>query len=152
MPRSERGSALVELALTLPLLLALFVGAVDFGRLFYTAMELTNAARAGAQFGSTNIGNTTPASAIETVATSSVNLTGITATATGPDCNCYDDGGTFVSNVSCTTPVATACTGGSHRVMTITVTTTKTFTTIMNYPGIPTSVGLTRTATMRVSE
>ena len=36
--RSERGAALVELALSTPLLVVMIVGAVDFARAFYTAM------------------------------------------------------------------------------------------------------------------
>src|SRR5260221_3845737 len=44
----ERGSALVELAIALPLLVAVLVGTTDFARVFYLATELTNAARAGA--------------------------------------------------------------------------------------------------------
>lgn len=47
--RSERGAALVELAVALPLLLVIMVGTIDFGRAFRTAMIVTNAARAGAQ-------------------------------------------------------------------------------------------------------
>ena len=50
--RSERGSALVELAVTLPLLVLLVVGVADLARVFYVSMALTNAARAGAQYGS----------------------------------------------------------------------------------------------------
>lgn len=44
------GQALVEYALVLPLLLLLILGAMDFGRLFYTKMVLVNAAREGANF------------------------------------------------------------------------------------------------------
>jgi uncharacterized protein (UPF0333 family) len=46
----QKGQALVELALTLPLILLLILGAMDFGRLFYTKLILTNAAREGANY------------------------------------------------------------------------------------------------------
>jgi len=46
----RKGQALVELALTLPLILLLILGAMDFGRLFYTKLVLTNAAREGANY------------------------------------------------------------------------------------------------------
>jgi Flp pilus assembly protein TadG len=46
---NERGSALVELALTLPLLLLVSVGIFEFGRAFQTWQVLTNAAREGAR-------------------------------------------------------------------------------------------------------
>jgi len=48
--KSIRGQALVEVALTLPLLLLLILGAMDFGRMFYTKIILTNAAREGANY------------------------------------------------------------------------------------------------------
>ena len=44
------GQALVELSLALPLLLLLILGAMDFGRMFYTKIVLTNAAREGANY------------------------------------------------------------------------------------------------------
>lgn len=45
----DRGAAAVELALVLPLLLALLFGIFEFGRLFYTQIALSNAAREGAR-------------------------------------------------------------------------------------------------------
>jgi Flp pilus assembly protein TadG len=49
----ERGTALVEFALVLPLLLVLVMGIIDFGRAFQTVVTLTNAAREGARLGAT---------------------------------------------------------------------------------------------------
>lgn len=43
----ERGAAAVEFALILPILLILVGGVIDFGRLFYTQIQLSNAARDG---------------------------------------------------------------------------------------------------------
>jgi Flp pilus assembly protein TadG len=47
--RSERGAALVEAAVTLPLLLFVCVGIFEFGRAYQTWQVLTNAAREGAR-------------------------------------------------------------------------------------------------------
>ena len=47
---SPPAQALVEYALVLPLLLLLVLGAMDLGRMFYTKMILTNAAREGANY------------------------------------------------------------------------------------------------------
>ena len=47
----ERGVALVEFVLVLPLLAILIFGAVDIGRAYSLANKLTNAAREGARFG-----------------------------------------------------------------------------------------------------
>lgn len=48
-PLRERGAAAVEMAIVLPLLLLILGGLVDFGRLYYTQLVLTNAAREGAR-------------------------------------------------------------------------------------------------------
>ena len=45
---SQRGSAMMELAVVLPLLLVTTVGLVDFGRAAFEAIEVENAAHAGA--------------------------------------------------------------------------------------------------------
>src|SRR3974390_3501818 len=47
--RSERGQALIETAVTLPLLLLVSVGIFEFGRAYETWQVLTNAAREGAR-------------------------------------------------------------------------------------------------------
>jgi len=47
--RNERGAALLEMALTLPLLLLVCVGILEFGRAYQTWQVLTNAAREGAR-------------------------------------------------------------------------------------------------------
>jgi Flp pilus assembly protein TadG len=47
----ERGAELIELAVTLPILLALVAGIIDFGILFQRYEVLTNAAREGARVG-----------------------------------------------------------------------------------------------------
>jgi Flp pilus assembly protein TadG len=46
---SERGTALMETALTLPLILLVSVGIFEFGRAFQMVQVLTNAAREGAR-------------------------------------------------------------------------------------------------------
>jgi Flp pilus assembly protein TadG len=48
---TQRGNALVEFALVLPLLLLIFAGIVDFGFLFQRYEVITNAAREGARIG-----------------------------------------------------------------------------------------------------
>jgi len=47
--RDDRGTALIEMAFTLPLLLLISVGIIEFGRAFQTWQILTNAAREGAR-------------------------------------------------------------------------------------------------------
>jgi Flp pilus assembly protein TadG len=47
--RSERGAAIIETALTLPILLLVSVGIFEFGRAYETWQVMTNAAREGAR-------------------------------------------------------------------------------------------------------
>ena len=48
---TERGQAVIELALTLPLLLVVVFGIIDFGFMFQRYEAVTNAAREGARIG-----------------------------------------------------------------------------------------------------
>lgn len=62
---SQKGAALVEFAIVLPLLLALVFGIIEFGFLFYNKAMITNASREGARVGILyDFPNRTPASAI----------------------------------------------------------------------------------------
>lgn len=153
--RSEAGGALVELAVALPLLVVVFAGTIDFARVFYTSMALTNAARAGAQYGAYNATLSGDFTGMQTRAQAATNTTGITAVASRL-CQCASNSGTFSATAGtandCTSPETTACPQG-HRVITVTVTTTKIFTTIISgFPAIPSSVNLSRTATMRAHQ
>jgi Flp pilus assembly protein TadG len=47
--RNERGAAIIETALTLPLILLVCVGIFEFGRAYQTWQVMTNAAREGAR-------------------------------------------------------------------------------------------------------
>jgi PKD repeat protein len=48
--RRHRGQALVEFALVLPLFIVIVLMAIDFGRVYFTYVQITNAAREGANF------------------------------------------------------------------------------------------------------
>lgn len=47
--RSERGAAIVEFALVVPILILLVFGIVEFGRVFYIQSTISGAAREGAR-------------------------------------------------------------------------------------------------------
>jgi Flp pilus assembly protein TadG len=47
--RNERGAALLETAITIPIILLIAVGIFEFGRAYQTSQVLTNAAREGAR-------------------------------------------------------------------------------------------------------
>src|SRR6266852_3787293 len=49
--RTDRGSAMIELAVALPIVILLSIGVADLARIYYTSITVANAARAGAAFG-----------------------------------------------------------------------------------------------------
>ena len=154
---NDSGTALVELAVTLPVLIALVVGTADFARVFYTAIELSNAARAGAQYGAQTLGSCCSAAqhtVMESTTQNAVNIAGITAHADHL-CQCATDAGVFSDTApfpnNCTAPPAASCPGG-HRVISVSVTAQAPFTTLSPYPGIPRNLTIVRDATLRVTE
>src|SRR6266446_5625608 len=56
-PDWQRGSLSVEVAIALPVLITLVLGAVDFGTLMNTAASLRGATRAGAEYAKANWNN-----------------------------------------------------------------------------------------------
>jgi Flp pilus assembly protein TadG len=149
---AETGAAFVELVVTLPVLVALLIGTADFARVFYTSIELTNAARAGAQYGASNLGASGDYAGMQSVAMSSVNISGVTVPTKRRDCQCALADGSFPDTVLCEDPAATACPSPKFRVITVTVTARATYSTISRYPGIPRTLTIDRTSVMRVTE
>lgn len=154
---AERGAALVELALILPLLITVMAGATDFARVFYTANVLTNAARAGAQFcaqapaiAATAPCTTTYPAIVQDIATANgLGTLSPTPTATRL-CQCADATGATFSNTSPTVNDCSNACPGNHLVVRVTVTAAKTFSTVFaTIPGIPATINLTRSATIR---
>src|ERR1700720_3185186 len=113
--RAERGQSLVELGLMLPVLGLLLFGAIDFGRAYYLSIEVTNAARAGAQFGVENASS----AGMQNAATSDApDVPGITATASY-GCECPDGSGQI--------PGCSSSPGCANAVNYVQVTTTATY-------------------------
>lgn len=50
----QSGQALLELSLSVPFLIVLLVGASEFGRIAYAGIEVSNAAKAAAQYGASS--------------------------------------------------------------------------------------------------
>lgn len=142
--RSSSGQSLVELALAVPVLVLLLLAAADFGRLFYVWIAVNNAARAGAQYGSQTLTSAADTNGMKLAATTDgSNISGLTATAS--QCTCVSGTSVTVcsgSNYNCTNaPQATF----------VKVNTQATFNTVVNYPGMPSSITVKGTAIMQVS-
>ena len=127
-----RGQSLVELALLLPVLLILVLGTIDFGRVFFAYISVTNAARNGADYAAEGQAAT-------------ADLDGIRTTALA------DTGD--LPNTSPTNPGVAVATGtDSQGRLYADVTVSYAFTTLFPWPGIPDSLDVQRTVRARVAE
>ena len=151
--RREAGQALVELAFTMPVLLLMLLGAIEFGQATYAAIEVSNAAKAAVQYAAMNGGayydsaGMTAAAQADGYDLNTLLGTTITATAATPTCSCSLSTDTCTVNAAPAPP--TGCTN-SHLFVTVNVTTTATFTPIVHFPGLPTSFALTGSDTQEV--
>jgi len=143
---SERGQAIVEMTLLLPFFLLLLMGVIDFSRVFYTALTVSHAARAGAQYGAQSNGKSQDTAGMQAAAIAAaqddIDTSSLTVTATS-FCKCTTDGITLTALATCTS----ACAG--TRQIYVQVVTGKTFRTLWNYPGVPHTINLSRTAILR---
>lgn len=65
---NQSGQALIELALTLPILVALLIGAAELAQVSYVAIEVANAAKAAAQYGAQNVTTAADTTGMQTAA------------------------------------------------------------------------------------
>ena len=138
--RRVEGSALIELALLLPVFLLLFIGTVDFGRGFFAAIEVATAANAAANYGAQQPWDTAGIKAAATQGAPTVNnLTSTVSTG----CECAD--GTSVRPGCSSAP--SNC--SANIVTYVQVTTSVAYTPLFEYPGLPASWNLQSTAQMR---
>ncbi len=139
--RRWRGQASVELALSVPLLLMMFLVVVETGRAFYVAISLANAARAGVQYGAQNLSTAGDNAGMQQAAVNDApNLVGMTATATH-FCVCSDG--------SASTCLSTDC-AGSHRLLYAQVNTSAAYKPLITFMGILPSMTVPGKAVMRV--
>ena len=147
--------AVTELALVLPLSFVLFIGILDFGRVYYSAIAVSHAARAGAQYGAQDNVKSGDFAGMRQAASDSLgDVSNFTVTACRY-CRCADGTGTCTScNASadgCSTGSGClgTCSSAAPQVF-VQVTVDKVFTTLFPYPGLPSRADLNRRATMRV--
>jgi Flp pilus assembly protein TadG len=123
---SRAGVAAVELAVLSPLLCLLFVVAIDYSRIFYFTMVVSNCARSGAIYG------------MQTAKTAN-DLTGIETAAKADAVNLN------VQQMSVTSSTDSA-TSPTY----VIVTVTYPFSTLSNFPGISSSTTISRTIRLSV--
>lgn len=144
--QGQRGVALVEFAIAIPLLMLLLLGAAELGRYAYFSIIVANAARAGAQYGSQNGTTALDSTGIQAAAQND-GTNGISAltVSTSPTCWCWN--GTAYSSTACSLPLH--CVSG-HAVEFISVTVSGTAHSIMKYPLLPSTLPVSATTTMRL--
>ena len=149
----ERGAALVELAAALLVLMIVLVGTIDFGRVMYTALAVTQAARAGAEFGAQSTANSNNPTGMINAAQNAVQSDIGTVTIPTPTktCRCVPNNPTTTGDLDTASVACTAtCSSVQHLVAVVTVNASKQFSTISFYPGIPRTLTITRAMRARV--
>lgn len=122
----RRGGAALEFALVLPVLMMLVLGVVDFARIYSTAMALRSAARVGAEQGATH--RLTPLTQVAW--DNRVRTAVLEAMQSAPQFNS--------SNLTISTASSTNVAGQ----LSVEVSTEYPFQTIVNWPGLPSTVTL----------
>lgn len=138
--KSDAGVAAVELAMALPLLALLAVGVADFGRMYFTTIAVTNAARAGAYYGAQSTVKSGNFTAIEQATRNDAADLGAIDVTSSRFCKCPDG-----SSPACTGTCPSY--GGPEVFVSVTASTAYSF--LMDYPGLPPSVSITRSAVFR---
>lgn len=139
----ETGMAFIELAFVTPIFLILLLGAAEFGRLTYLAIEVSGAARAGVQYGAQSHTTAEDTAGMQTAATNdAANVSGITATASN-SCVCSDG--------TASTCLPTDC-SSSRIIEYVQVNTSASVAPMFTYPGLNTTLTLTGRAVMRVEQ
>jgi Flp pilus assembly protein TadG len=142
------GGALVDLAVILPIFPLLLIGVVEFGRLAYFSIEVSNAARAGAAYAAQSAATSAYTSGIQTAARNDApNLTKITTLAVTPTtvCQC-DNGGTFATMTSC----GATCTSPARVITYAKVSTSAQVNALFTVQGLPGSYTLQGQAILRI--
>jgi Flp pilus assembly protein TadG len=138
----QRGSAAVEAALILPVLLLLMTGIFELGFAAYESMQVQSAADAGAQYAARNAWDAAKISAAVTGATAA---SGIVATPPPSQFCACPTGGTLAT-VAC----ANLCPNGTTPSRYALVSARMTHSTIMSYPGLPEPLVLAAQSIVRI--
>jgi Flp pilus assembly protein TadG len=141
----ERGQSLVELAFVVPLLLLLLVGIIEIGRFAFYSILVSNAARAGAQYGAQSLASASDTVVFAAAATGDgLGGRGLTVTSS-QKCGCSG------ATLSGTCP-ATLCGAPNHPLVYVRVQVIGSFPAVFRYPGMPASIDVTSIEEMRVAQ
>jgi Flp pilus assembly protein TadG len=140
--RAREGNAALEFSIAAPILVVIFVPLIDIGMAVYQQMQVQDAAQAGAQYAMAHGWNS---SAIQTAVTSATALASVSASpAPAKSCGCPDDSSVGAAACGSTCPDGRAA--GTY----VTVNAQATYTPLLPYPVLGTSVTLAAQATARI--
>jgi Flp pilus assembly protein TadG len=142
----RRGNAVAEFAILLPFLVASFLFAVDFARIFYYTITVENCVHDAALFGSQVFDNQNQQWVGNVQYWENPNGTVVSQ----ENAVCLLDGMNLNPAISTANVNVTSGVDADGNPVNI-VTVTYTFNTIVPYPGIPSPVTITRTAQIRVA-
>jgi Flp pilus assembly pilin Flp len=141
--RSNTGAAAVELAIVIPVLALLAIGVAEFGRVYFTAITVANAATAGAEYASLNSGIND--AAIIQAARDDAGDQSLTVSPINRFCRCPDS----ETPVSCTSTCGNPSGYGVPQYF-IEVTASNNIDLLLSYPGLPTTILVRRMSAFRV--
>ena len=131
LTRRESGGSVIEVALLAPVLMLIFFGMIDLGRWVFLGIEVSSAARAGAQFGAQSLANAYNTAGVQAAAQADVpDIPGLSVTPSTTNCWCGSAPGTVVT---CGVYPSNPCTNSSQIVL-LQVTTSATYTPWVPYP------------------
>ncbi len=145
--RDRLASSALEFALTLPLLLAITGGLVDFGLLWRARGEVALATNAGAESAQVAGAGATP-TAVQTAMSAATALTGMTVVASGPTAYCVATSGSTVSLTA--KAFGATCGDGTTASYYMQLTATYTYTPILPHFDKIAPTTLTGRATVRL--
>ena len=137
--RSHSGSAALELAVITPFLVLLLIGVVDYGRVFYTSVTVSNAARSGAEYGAQSPITSGDTIGMKNFAQGDGQEAGTLGLTARRYCEC---GGAAHS-------CDAVCTSGAAPDVFVEVKATKKVGMLFRYPGLLDTVTVSRMATFR---
>ena len=153
---AESGQTLLEFAMMLPFMMLLLLGIAEIGRAAFITITVTNAATAGAEYGSQNAATASDTTGMQTAAVYDADngtTTGILTlanTVATSGCACDTGSGTSCNQsfLSCSSSTIASCTG--QVVECVQVTTHADFSSLFHYPGLPQTFQANGKAVQRV--
>jgi Flp pilus assembly protein TadG len=137
--RSDRGTSIIEFALVAPVLIFLVIGLIEIGRYTYFGILASHAARAAAQYGDQTLVTADDVAGMKAAALQDAQS--LPQWNVSPAPMCTQSGAVFTC-ASGTPPPGTT--------YYVKVQVTGTFSPLLHYPGIPTSLPVSATAILRV--